>query len=70
LFFETSEDTPEPDYLEYWLRNYGTQGILQNIKAILWGKPFQEKYYDEYKHAIKKVIVDELGLTNIQGPFR
>jgi len=65
LFFETSEDTPEPDYIEYWLRNYGTQGILQNIKAILWGKPFQEKYYDEYKNAIKKVIVDELGLTNL-----
>jgi len=65
LFFETSEDTPEPDYIEYWLRNYGTQGILQNVKAIIWGKPYQEKYYEKYKTSIKKVIVNELGLTNL-----
>jgi muramoyltetrapeptide carboxypeptidase LdcA involved in peptidoglycan recycling len=24
LFFETSEDKPDPTYVEYWLRNYGT----------------------------------------------
>ena len=65
LFFETSEDMPEPTYVEYWLRNYGAQGILQNAKAILWGKPYQEKYYDEYKQAIKKVLVDELGLSDL-----
>ena len=27
LFLETSEDTPSPEYVEYWLRNYGTQEI-------------------------------------------
>ena len=26
LFFETSEEKPEPTYVEYWLRNYGSQG--------------------------------------------
>ena len=65
LFFETSEDMPEPTYVEYWLRNYGTQGILQKAKAILWGKPYQEKYYEEYKAVIRKVIVDELGLADL-----
>lgn len=65
LFFETSEDKPEPAYLEYWLRNYGSQGILQNAKAILWGKPYQEKFYEEYKQAIKKVVTGELGLTEL-----
>ena len=64
LFFETSEDMPEPTYIEYWLRNYGSQGILQNARAILWGKPYQGKYYEEYKDAIIKVVINELGLTD------
>lgn len=35
LFFETSENMPPPTYVEYWLRNYSSQGILQNSKAII-----------------------------------
>ena len=65
LFFETSQEMPDPTYIEYWLRNYGSQEILQNIKAIIWGKPYQEKFYDEYKHAIKKVVINELGLKEL-----
>lgn len=63
LFFETSEDTPEPTNLSYWLRNYAALGILQKAKAILFGKPYQERYYDEYKEVIK-IIVDENNLYN------
>lgn len=44
LFFETSEDMPNPSSLEYWLRNYGSQGILQEVNAIIFGKPYQEKF--------------------------
>lgn len=64
LFFETSEEMPEPNYLEYWLRNYGSQEILQNAKGIIFGKPYQEKYYEEYKTSIMKVI-SELGLYDL-----
>lgn len=64
LFFETSEDMPEPSYMEYWLRNYGSQGILQKVKAIIFGKPYQEKYYEEYKASIMKII-SELGLLDL-----
>ncbi|TQR15307.1 S66 family peptidase [Psychrobacillus soli] len=64
LFFETSEDTPEPALVEYWLRNYGSQGILQNVKGIVFGKPQHEKYYVEYKASILK-IMKELDLTNL-----
>lgn len=58
LFFETSEDMPDPMYIEYWLRNYGSQGILQKIKGIIFGKPYQEKYYEEYKDSIMKIIAE------------
>lgn len=64
LFFETSEDTPHPDNLLYWLRNYAALGILQKAGAILFGKPYQGKYYDEYKEIIR-TIVDENNLYNI-----
>jgi muramoyltetrapeptide carboxypeptidase LdcA involved in peptidoglycan recycling len=64
LFFETSEEMPEPKYIESWLRNYGTQGILQKAKAIIYAKPYQEKYYDEYKQSIR-TIVSELGLHDL-----
>lgn len=64
LFLETSEDMPEPTYVEYWLRNYGTQGILNKINGIIWGKPYDNKYYDEYKEVIYKVL-KELELNNL-----
>lgn len=62
LFFETSEDMPPPVYVEYWLRNYGSQGILQKTKALLFGKPYQEKYSHEYQKAVLKIL-KELGLS-------
>ncbi|MGM7723684.1 S66 family peptidase [Metabacillus sp. Hm71] len=56
LFFETSEEKPEPNLIKYWLRNYAAQGILQKANGIVFGKPQDEKYYDEYKEAIKSVM--------------
>jgi muramoyltetrapeptide carboxypeptidase LdcA involved in peptidoglycan recycling len=64
LFFETSEELPTPANLVYWLRNYGTQGILQQAKGIIFGKPQNEKYYEEYKESIR-LIMKELSLENL-----
>lgn len=65
LFLETSEEKPTPDYIEYWLRNYGAIGILDRIKGILFGKPFEMKYYDEYKQSILKIVRDEYQLKDL-----
>jgi muramoyltetrapeptide carboxypeptidase LdcA involved in peptidoglycan recycling len=40
LFLETSEDKPTPTFFEYWFRNYGSQGILNRINGIIFGKPY------------------------------
>ncbi len=56
LFFETSEEMPPPEFFSYWLRNYCTQGILQNAAALVFGKPYRQKYYNEYKTMILKVL--------------
>lgn len=65
LFLETSEDKPSPEYVEYWLRNYGSQGILQKINGILFAKPYDNLFYEEYKEVILKVIRDELRLIDL-----
>lgn len=58
LFFETSEEKPEPHYLEYWLRNYGAMGVLERANGIIFGKPQDEMYFEEYKHTIIKVLAE------------
>ncbi|MEN9389108.1 MAG: hypothetical protein RLY61_192, partial [Candidatus Parcubacteria bacterium] len=38
LFFETSEDAPSAANVSYMLRNYGVQGIFDQIKALVFGR--------------------------------
>ena len=56
LLIETSEDKLPPNYLTYYLRNLGAEGMLDEIKGIIIGKPQDEKYYEEYKEVYKKVL--------------
>ncbi|MEK5428437.1 S66 family peptidase [Cytobacillus sp. FSL R7-0680] len=64
LFFETSEDKTAPDYVKYWLRNYAAQGILKAANGIVFAKPYDEAYYEEYKMVILTVL-QEYGLTDV-----
>lgn len=54
LFFETSEDVPSVSFVKYFLRNYGTQGILNRIQGILFGRA--RDYSDEQKIALTEMI--------------
>lgn len=65
LFIETSEDKPSPTFVKWTLRNLAAQGILNAINGIIVGKPQGEEYYDEYKEAIKQVVVNEEHLNNL-----
>lgn len=65
LFFETSEDKPHPTMFTYWLRNYAAMGILKRASGILFGKPHENTHYDAYKAAIRKVVIEEEGLTEL-----
>jgi len=56
LLIETSETKMAPDYLLYYLRNLGAQGILGTINGIIVGKPQGEEYYEEYKEIYLKVL--------------
>lgn len=56
LLIETSEEKPKPDYVLWYLRNLGAQGILKSINGIIVGKPQDEVYYEEYKNVYRKII--------------
>lgn len=62
LFLEASCQMPTPEYLGRCLRSYADMGILDLIKGIIFGKPYSEVYYDEYKNEILKVVKGEKNL--------
>ncbi|MDR1329568.1 MAG: hypothetical protein LBK23_08220 [Oscillospiraceae bacterium] len=47
-----------PSNLLYTLRAFGAMGVLKRANGIVFGKPFNNKYYDEYKGVIKKALAE------------
>jgi muramoyltetrapeptide carboxypeptidase LdcA involved in peptidoglycan recycling len=58
LFLETSEDKPPAWLLEVALRIYGMNGILNKLNGMIFGKPQDEEFYEEYKKTVKKVLAE------------
>ncbi len=44
LFLENSEEQPPASTLLYWLRNLGTQGILERISGLLFARPGNARF--------------------------
>lgn len=58
LFIETSECQPTPEIFEKMLRVLLVDTkIIQNLNGIIVGKPKEEKFYEEYKLVLKRVVV-------------
>lgn len=56
LFLETSEDTPTPKVFSAYLEQLLKKGILERINGMLFGKPFNNIYYESYKKEILEII--------------
>lgn len=56
IFLETSEDMMPPAQLGYILRNYVAQGIFNQARGLMFGKPYQDQHYEAYKAEILKVL--------------
>ncbi len=65
MFFETSEVTMPPHYFKWILRNYVASGIMQNINGLMVGRPYDNKYVQEYEEALIQVVRDEAGLKDL-----
>jgi muramoyltetrapeptide carboxypeptidase LdcA involved in peptidoglycan recycling len=59
LFFETSEDKPTVNQVKFMLRNYGTQGIYDKVKAVLLGRA--RDYSEEEKKELDETLVNIIG---------
>ena len=68
LFLETSEEAPPDFYFQRWLRNYGTQGILQVLNGVILGRPggnLPDEELEKYDAVLLSVVRDELGLKEM-----
>lgn len=67
LLLETSEEKPTVSQVKHMLRNYGMQGILDQVAAILLGRP--RGYTAEEKKQLDLVVVrvvsEEFGRTGM-----
>ena len=52
MFLETSEEKPDPQTFKKMISKLTEEGLLNNIKALLIGKPDDEMYYNEYKEIL------------------
>ena len=58
LLLETSEMHPDPMQLEIDLRTLGIMGVLQELNALLFGKPQDNVYFEAYQVSIRKILRD------------
>jgi len=68
LFLETSEEAPSPTYVGRVLRTFAAVGMLSQLGAILIGRPggtIPEEQHSAYDEAIRQVIAEEYGLSDL-----
>ncbi|HLZ65664.1 MAG TPA: S66 peptidase family protein [Aliidongia sp.] len=67
LFLETSEDVPAPGFVEYWLRNYAAQGILEKLAGILIARasPMGDESYQTRLEAAVVASLAQAGLPDL-----
>lgn len=58
VFLETSEEKPTPQELEKMLTILKQAGVFTQSAGLLFGKPQDEAYYEEYKTVICEVIAN------------
>ncbi|NUM50010.1 MAG: LD-carboxypeptidase [Flavobacteriales bacterium] len=61
LFLETSEEMMPPTNFRRALRNYAAQGVFEKISGLILGRPYNNKFVDEYNNILLQVIRDEQG---------
>ncbi len=58
LLLETSEEQPTPQTFEKMLLTLKNTGIFKVISGVLFGKPMDELYFEEYKKILIRIIDD------------
>ena len=65
FFLETSEDRPSPTLMTYMLRSIAATGALNEVCAILYGRPYGDvASFQAYDDVLLNVLAEQ-GLTSI-----
>ena len=56
LLLETSEEQPRPELFRDMLAALKKTGVFDVVSGVLWGKPMDELYFEEYKKIILEVV--------------
>jgi len=68
LFLEVSEENPPVDFFRRWIRGYASMGVLQRVKAVLFGRPMclpDSPMMRGYDLVLQEVVHDECGLVDL-----
>jgi len=65
LFLEPSEEMMSPLQFCWALRNYAAQGVFNKISGLILGRPYDNKYVQEYNEILLQVIRDEEGRDDL-----
>jgi muramoyltetrapeptide carboxypeptidase LdcA involved in peptidoglycan recycling len=60
FFAETSDEAPAPNVVGYWLRNYGSQGVLERISGMMVARPmrYTREMTDALYAEIRRVLAE------------
>jgi len=68
LFLETSEEAPSPQAVKRILRSFGAVGILEEISAIIFGRPggqVDPEAFAQYDQVLLDIVNDEVGRPDL-----
>jgi muramoyltetrapeptide carboxypeptidase LdcA involved in peptidoglycan recycling len=65
LFLETSELMMPPMNFKWIIWNYAAQGVFHKIKGVILGRPYDNKFTEEYNKILLQIIRDELQLPEL-----
>lgn len=69
LFLETSEMKPAPDQVGLWLRGLAASHELTQVLGIVWGKPCEGAFEQEYQQIIREVLYEEYHFDDVPVLF-
>ncbi len=67
-FFEVAESDFPENMFKYWLRNLGSQGVLQNLNGIIFARAGGQKTDEErlsYDRVLHEIVRDEFKLESL-----
>jgi len=65
MFIEVSEEKMPPTSFRRILRNYAASGILANINGLIFGRPYDNLYWEEYDKILLEIVAEEEGLKDL-----